>query len=92
MYTSLEIGSETIKCEICLIDYSKDYKDVELTDELRAQEEQKLELMRETLNRKLNDIYLPVFERLDELGTSTKEIKDLMKWAIYLEVEKMDDR
>lgn len=92
MYTSRKIGSETIKSDINLIDYSKDYKDVELTDELRTQEEQKLELMKETLKGKLNDIYFPVFERLYELGNKRKEIQDLMKWAIFLEIEKMDDR
>lgn len=89
---SLEIGSKKIEYEIGLINYLKDYKDVELTDELRAQEEQKLALMKATLIEQLDNIYKPEFERLKELGVSTKDIKDLMKWAIYLEVEKMDDR
>ena len=90
--TTLKIGSKTITSSIKLIDYSRDYKDVELTDELRIQEEQKFELMRETLKGKMKDIYLSVFERLNGLGSTTKEIQDLMKWAVYLEIEKMDDR
>lgn len=74
------------------MDYTLDYEDVEFTEELRTQENLKLELMKESLKEQLDNIYKPEFERLKELGVSTKDISGLSKWALWFEIEKMDDR
>lgn len=90
-YTYTIGQKETI--QLTLLKPEIDYKGVDISDELKARDLESVLLMREELVKKMNNEYIPKFKTLhEEKEVSVDDIKELVQYALYYEIERMDDR
>lgn len=87
------IGNEDIaKVDIYLITPS-DYKGENDSDEFRRRDDANVIVMKNELKRVMDKEYIPKFETMHEkTGVSTVIISELVKYALYYEIHRMDDR
>lgn len=90
-YTYTIRRKETL--QIKLLQPDIDYKGADISDELKARDLECVLLMREELKKIMNKKYIPKFKTMhEEKGVSVDDIKDLVQYAVYYEIERMDDR